>query len=47
MASQEGGASEERFYNIDGDSFVLRYQDVKTLNVQYVKLTTVEPAAEM
>ena len=47
MASQEGGASEERFYNIDGDSFVLRYQDVKTLNVQYVKLTTAEPAAEM
>lgn len=28
-----------RFYEIDGDSFVLRYEDVKTLNVQYVKLT--------
>lgn len=29
----------DRFYEIDGDSFVLRYEDVKTLNVQYVKLT--------
>lgn len=43
-APPEGGASEERFYDIDGDSFVLRYQDVKTLNVQYVKLTTAESA---
>ncbi|MFC0135578.1 hypothetical protein [Massilia eurypsychrophila] len=45
-ASPEGGANEERFYDIDGDSFVLRYQDVKTLNVQYVKLTTAESAPE-
>ena len=45
-APPEGAASDERFYDIDGDSFVLRYQDVKTLNVQYVKLTTSEPAPE-
>ena len=45
-ASLEGGASDERSYDIDGDSFVLRYQDVKTLNVQYVKLTTAESAPE-
>lgn len=29
----------ERFYEIDGDSFVLRYSEAITLNVQYVKLT--------
>jgi len=36
----ENGAGDERFYAIDGDSFVLRYQDAKTLNVQSVKLTS-------
>lgn len=45
-ASPEGSATDERFYDIDGDSFVLRYQDVKTLNVQYVKLTTAESGPE-
>jgi hypothetical protein len=29
----------DRFYAIDGDSFVLRYSEAITLNVQYVKLT--------
>ncbi|WLI87693.1 hypothetical protein Q4S45_13175 [Massilia sp. R2A-15] len=29
----------DRFYKIDGDSFVLRYSEAITLNVQYVKLT--------
>lgn len=29
----------QRFYEIDGDSFVLRYSEAKTLNVQYIKLT--------
>jgi hypothetical protein len=43
-AGPEIGTTDERFYDIDGDSFVLRYQDVKTLNVQYVKLTTVTTA---
>lgn len=43
---QEIEATDQRFYEIDGDSFVLRYQDVKTLNVQYVKLGKVEPATE-
>lgn len=45
-ASPKGGANDERFYDIDGDSFVLRYEEVKTLNVQYVKLTTTELAPE-
>jgi len=43
--SHHAGASDERFYDVDGDSFVLRYEDVKTLNVQYVKLTAAEPAS--
>ncbi|NHZ93497.1 hypothetical protein F2P45_31510 [Massilia sp. CCM 8733] len=29
----------ERFYEVDGDSFVLRYSETITLNVQYVKIT--------
>lgn len=29
----------ERFYAVDGDSFVLRYSEMITLNIQYVKLT--------
>jgi hypothetical protein len=40
--AEEVGISDDRFYDIDGDSFVLRYQDVKTLNVQYFKLSEVE-----
>lgn len=37
----------ERFYEIDGDYFVLRYADIVSLNVQYVKFTeeAVEPSA--
>lgn len=31
--------SEERFYIIDGDYFVIRYADIVTLNVQYVRIT--------
>lgn len=46
-SATEIGSTDERFYDIDGDSFVLRYEDVKTLNVQYVKLTAVEPALEI
>jgi len=38
-------ASENRFYNVDGDSFVLRYGDVITLNIQYVRLTPDQPDA--
>lgn len=34
-----GGDDAQRFYEIDGDSFVLRYSEAKTLNVQYIKLT--------
>ncbi len=32
----------DRFYEIDGDSFLLRYSEAITLNVQYVKLTAEE-----
>lgn len=30
---------ESRFYAVDGDSFVLRYNEAITLNIQYVRLT--------
>lgn len=33
-----GGEPADRFYPIDGDSFVLRYSEAITLNIQYVKL---------
>lgn len=35
----------ERFYPVDGDYFVLRYSEVITLNVLYVKLAPGEPVA--
>ena len=34
----EGEGLTDRFYEIEGDSFVLRYGETVTLNVQYVKL---------
>lgn len=37
------GSGSHRFYPIDGDNFVLRYSEAITLNVQYVKLTALEP----
>ncbi len=40
-------ADAERFYEIDGDSFVLRYSEAKTLNVQYIKLTPETGGSEM
>jgi hypothetical protein len=36
------GQDIERFYPVDGDSFVLRYFEAITLNIQYVKLTANE-----
>ena len=36
------GQDIERFYPVDGDSFVLRYAEAITLNIQYVKLTANE-----
>lgn len=45
--NKDGAASDaDRFYDIDGDSFVLRYSEAKTLNVQYIKLTPEAGAAE-
>jgi hypothetical protein len=38
----DGGAPETRFYAVDGDSFVLRYSESITLNIQYVRLTPEE-----
>jgi hypothetical protein len=35
----QGTQASQRFYDIDGDYFVLRYSEAITLNVQYVKLT--------
>lgn len=40
----DDGSDSGRFYEVDGDSFVLRYSETITLNVQYVKLTTEENA---
>ncbi|GGX96826.1 hypothetical protein GJV26_09235 [Massilia dura] len=34
----DGAAEASRFYAVDGDSFVLRYSEMITLNVQYVHL---------
>lgn len=31
---------EVRFYDVDGDSFVLRYSKAITLNIQYLRMTT-------
>ncbi|WP_338770723.1 DUF6338 family protein [Massilia sp. METH4] len=36
--ADEAGTTDTRFYPIDGDSFVLRYSEMITLNVQYVHL---------
>lgn len=37
---------ESRFYNVDGDSFVLRYKEAITLNIQYVRLTPDDSGAD-
>ncbi|GGY51328.1 hypothetical protein [Pseudoduganella albidiflava] len=37
-AASAGRADTGRFYPVDGDSFVLRYSEMITLNVQYVHL---------
>jgi hypothetical protein len=39
-----GASVSERYYQIDGDSFVLRYSEAITLNVQYVEFGTDEGA---
>jgi hypothetical protein len=38
----ETNAADTRFYPVDGDSFVLRYSEAITLNIQYVRLTPEE-----
>ncbi|NHZ35159.1 hypothetical protein [Massilia rubra] len=43
-ADADDGSESGRFYEVDGDSFVLRYSETVTLNVQYVKLTAEETA---
>jgi hypothetical protein len=35
----DASAAGTRFYAVDGDSFVLRYSEATTLNIQYVRLT--------
>ena len=42
VEASEGAESETeavRFYEVDGDSFVLRYSEAITLNIQYVRLS--------
>jgi hypothetical protein len=45
IAADKGNGADDsqRFYAIDGDSFVLRYDQVITLNVRYVKLSDASP----
>lgn len=38
-SDQAADALANRFYDVDGDSFVLRYNEAITLNIQYVRLT--------
>jgi hypothetical protein len=38
-AATTNNALKSRFYDVDGDSFVLRYSEAITLNIQYVRLT--------
>lgn len=38
----DASTPETRFYAVDGDSFVLRYSESITLNIQYVRLTPEE-----
>ena len=33
----ENGAQPDRFYSVDGDYFVIKYEEVITLNIQYTK----------
>lgn len=35
---RDADLTENRFYDVDGDSFVLRYSEAITLNIQYVRL---------
>jgi len=39
-ANLDEANSLSRFYSIDDDYFVLKYEEAITLNIQYVKLTT-------
>jgi hypothetical protein len=43
-AIPEASGQESRFYAVDGDSFVLRYAEAITLNIQYVRLTPEDAA---
>jgi hypothetical protein len=45
-ADKTGGEDDnqiDRFYVVDGDYFVLRYSEVITLNVEYIKLKMAHP----
>lgn len=39
-AGEDTVGAENRFYDVDGDSFVLRYSEAITLNIQYARLGT-------
>ncbi|MCD2513257.1 hypothetical protein [Comamonas endophytica] len=39
---QGANDDESRFYPVEGDSFVIQYDQVLTLNIQYIKLTPAE-----
>ena len=46
MARDKGDADEDRFYDVEGDYFVIRYAEVITLNVKYFKLAPVDTPVE-
>lgn len=41
----EGVSASGRFYSIDGDYFVIKYEEAITLNVEYIKLEEIEHQA--
>lgn len=43
QAASGSGVAQSRFYDVDGDSFVLRYSEAITLNIEYVRLDRDEP----
>lgn len=42
----EAGPILDRFYSVDGDYFVIKYEEVITLNIQYIKWKPLDEAAD-
>ncbi|HEY4081996.1 MAG TPA: hypothetical protein VGM81_15000 [Burkholderiaceae bacterium] len=46
LSAPEASPVDENFYFVDGDSFVIQYDQVITLNIEYVQVTRVDEAGE-